>query len=55
MKTEFGGKIGDGILDGGPGPTLPVRVAASEIFLEVLEDLLELAQKILVLCKFFQP
>src|SRR5262249_40360811 len=54
VKTEFGGKIGDGILDCSAGPGRPVRVPASEIFLEILENLFELPQKILVLCKLFK-
>ena len=45
VKTELGGKIGDRILDRGAGPGLPVRVLASEIFLEILENLFELPQK----------
>ena len=54
MKTELGGKIGDRILDRGTGSGLSVRLPASEIFLEVLENLLELPQKILVLRKLFK-
>ena len=54
MKTEFGGKIRDRILDRGAGPCLPVRVPASEIFLKILENLFELLQKIFVLCEFLQ-
>src|SRR5213083_1968830 len=54
MKTELGGKVGDRIPDRGTGPGLPVRVPASEIFLEILENLFELPQKILVLCKLFK-
>src|SRR5262249_41810654 len=54
VKTEFGRKIGDGILDCRAGPGFPIGVAASEIFLEVLENLLKLPQEIFVLCKFFQ-
>src|SRR5262249_20752124 len=54
VKTEFGRKIGDGILDCRAGPGFPIGVAASEIFLEVLENLLKLAQEISVLRKFFQ-
>src|SRR5215471_14542238 len=54
MKTELGGKVGDGILDCGTGPGLSVRLPASEIFLEILEDLFEFPQKILVLSKLFK-
>src|SRR5262249_30905903 len=54
VKTEFGRKIGDGILDCRAGTGFPIGVAASEIFLEVLENLLKLPQEIFVLCKFFQ-
>src|SRR6516225_3144456 len=54
MKTEFGGKIGDWILDRGAGAGFSVCVAASEILLEVLEDPIEFAQKVFVLCKFFK-
>src|SRR5215471_1143515 len=55
MKTEFGRKIRDGIHDCGARAGFSVRVPTSEIFLKVIENLLELAHKILVLCKFFQP
>ena len=54
MKTEFGGKISDWILDRGTGPGLPVRVVASEIFFEILENLFEFLQKILVLRQLFK-
>ena len=54
VKTEFGGKIGDRIFDRGTGPRFPVGVEASEVFFEVLENLLELAQKIFVLRKLFE-
>lgn len=54
MKTEFGGKVGDWIVDRGGGPGLPVRVLASEISLKILEDLFELPQKIVVLCELFK-
>src|SRR5207249_4476925 len=54
MKTELCRKIGDGILDRGTGAAFSIGVMASEIFLEVVKHLLELAQKIFVLCKLFQ-
>src|SRR6478736_5014157 len=54
MKTEFGGKVGDWILDRGTGSHFPVRVLASEIFLKILENLFEFPQKILVLCELFK-
>src|SRR5437899_6845829 len=55
VKTEFGGKIGNGIFDRTAGAGFSVGIVASQIFLKFLKDLLELAQKILVLRKFFQP
>ena len=54
MKTELGRKIGDRIFDSGIKAGLSVRVPASEILLEILENLFELPQKILVLCKLFE-
>src|SRR6267154_3957549 len=54
MKTEFGGKVGDLIVNRGAGPALPVRILASEIFLKILENLFELPQKILVLRELFK-
>ena len=54
MKTEFGGEIRNGILNFGAWPGFSVGITASEIFLKVMENLLQLAQKILVLCKFFE-
>src|SRR6266545_4842180 len=54
MKTELGGKVSDRVFDRSAGPRLPVCVLASEIFLEVLENLFELPQKILVLCELFK-
>src|ERR1044071_278130 len=55
VKTKFGGKIGDRIFDRASGSDFSVGIVASQIFLEFLKDLLELAQKIFVLRKFFQP
>src|SRR6476469_8380418 len=54
MKTEFGGKVGDRILDRGTGSHFPVRILASEIFFKILENLFELLQEILVLCELFK-
>jgi len=55
VKTKFSGKIRDGIFDRASGASFSVSIMASQIFLEFLKDLLELAQKILVLRKLFQP
>ena len=55
METKFSGKIGDRIFDRAAGACFSVRVVSSEILFEVLKNLLELAQKIFVLCKLFQP
>src|SRR5439155_9584532 len=55
VKTKFGGKIGDRIFDRASRASFSVGIVASQIFLEFLKDLLELAQKILVLRKFLQP
>src|SRR6266480_708776 len=55
VKTKLSGKIGDGILNRAPGSGFSVGVVSSEIFLEFLKNLLQLAQKSFVLRKFFQP
>ena len=54
VKTEFGRKIGNGIFDPAAGTGFSVGIVASQIFLEFFKNLLEFAQKILVLRKFFQ-
>ena len=54
VKTEFGGEVGDRAFDRGTWPGFSVRLVASEILFEILENLFELAQKILVLCKLFK-
>src|SRR5262249_28791281 len=54
VKTEFGRKIRDRVLDRGAGPGFPVCAAASEILLEVLKNLRELTQEIFVLSKLFK-
>src|SRR5205807_6759917 len=55
VKSKFGRKIGNGIFDRASGSGLSVGIVASQIFLEFLKNLLELAQEIFVLRKFFQP
>src|SRR5438128_11782669 len=55
VKTEFGGKIGNGIFDRAAGAGFSVGIVASQIFLEFFKNLLEFAEKIFVLRKFFQP
>src|SRR6476620_2029181 len=55
VTPELGRKVSNWILDCRTGPSLSVRVPTPEVFLEILENLLELPQKILVLCKLFKP
>ena len=55
MKPKLGGKICDGVFDGRSGSGFPIGVMTPKIFLELLEYLLEFAQEIFVLSKFFQP
>src|SRR5205085_5168813 len=55
MKTELGRKICDRTLDRRGGANLSVSVLAREITMEGIVNLLELAQKIFVLRKLFQP
>ena len=55
VKTEFRRKIGDRIFNRASRSGFAVRILSSEIFLEFLEHLLQLAQKSFVLRKFFQP
>src|SRR6266480_4174433 len=55
VKTEFSGKIGNGIFDRAAGSGFSIGILSSEILLEVLKNLLELAHKIFVLRQLFQP
>jgi len=54
VKAKFGGEIGNRILNRASGARLSVSVVSSEIFLEFLKDLFQLAQKRFVLCELFQ-
>src|SRR5438093_940951 len=54
VKTELGRKIRDGIFDRAAGSGFSISIVSSEILLEFLENLLEVAQKIFVLCKLLQ-
>src|SRR5881392_1129576 len=55
MKSKFGGEIGNRFLDDRAGSGLPVSILASEIFLESVVNLFQLAQKSFVGGEFFQP
>src|SRR5436305_14271133 len=55
MKSKFGGEIGHRFLDDRAGSGLPVSILASEIFLESVVNLFQLAQKSFVGGEFFQP
>ena len=55
MKSKFGGEIGYWFLDDGAGTDFSISVLASEILLEGVVDLFQLAQKSFVGREFFQP
>src|SRR6266567_3011816 len=55
VKAKFGRKVGDGIFNRASGSGFSVGIVPAEIFLEFLKNLLQFAQKSLVLRKFFQP
>src|SRR5438094_8584232 len=54
VKTNFGGKIGDGIFDRAGGSGLSVSVFAPQIFFERVEDLPQLAEKGFILRDFLE-
>src|SRR5882724_840203 len=55
VKTEFSGKIGNGIFDRAAGSDFSIGIVSAEILLEGFKNLLELAHKIFVLRQLFQP
>jgi hypothetical protein len=55
VKTEFGGKIGNRILDRASGSGFSISIVSAEILFEGFKNLLELANKIFVLRQLFQP
>jgi hypothetical protein len=54
VKTEFGGKIRDRILDRAPCSRFSVSVLARKIIAECVMDLLQLAQESFVLRNFLE-
>src|SRR6266496_4966487 len=54
VKTKLGGKIGDRIFNCAPRSSLSVSVVSSQIFLEFLKNLLQIAQERFVLREVFQ-
>src|SRR5213080_4104469 len=54
VKTEFGREIGDRAFDGTARPGFSVSVLATQIFLERLEDLPQLAEKGFILRDFLE-
>src|SRR5436190_5755251 len=55
VKTKFGGKIGNRILDRASSSGFSISIVSAEILFEGFKNLLELAHKIFVLRQLFQP